>query len=61
MPGIGDRREPMQKKASAKRGAKKGKTGRKLLDLPAKKGHGVKGGRTGGTVKSSITGTSISS
>ena len=51
----------MQKKASAKRGAKKGKTGRKLLDLPAKKGHGVKGGRTGGTVKPTITGTSISS
>jgi hypothetical protein len=51
----------MQKKASAKRGAKKGKTGRRLRDLPAKKGHGVKGGRTGGTLKPSITGTSTSS
>jgi hypothetical protein len=47
----------MQKKASAKRGTKKGKTGRKLVDLPAKKAHGVKGGRTGGNVKPSVTGT----
>ena len=54
----------MQKKASAKRGTKKGKTGRKLVDLPAKKGHGVKGGtgpRTRVTAPASITGTWISS
>ena len=51
-------------KKTTKKGALKGKTGRKLRDLSVKKSHNVKGGvvrRTGGAHALSITGTSISS